>query len=124
MHIDSVNSKIGFLSPCGQIKSIAWDYLKNFDHSIILEEDDPLLPKILEVYDIQGIKDGSPTNKLIGLNINNELAKGYPECRLIVVKKVSTCENLIEVFYSLLKNKLNIKKITFISGENCASAEF
>ncbi|WP_297487890.1 hypothetical protein [uncultured Cetobacterium sp.] len=98
--------------------------MKNFDHSIILEEDDPLLPKILEVYDIQGIKDGSPTNKLIGLNINNELAKGYPECRLIVVKKVSTCENLIEVFYSLLKNKLNIKKITFISGENCASAEF
>ena len=35
-----------------------------------------------------------------------------------------TYENLIEVFYSLLKDQLNIKKMTFVSGDNCASAEF
>jgi len=58
------------------------------------------------------------------LPIENELAKAYPECRLVVVKKVATCENLIEVFYSLLKDKLNIKKMVFASGDNCASTEF
>ena len=57
-------------------------------------------------------------------NFDHELAKAYPECRLVVVKKVATCENLIEVFHSLLKDKLNIKKMTFASGDNCASAKF
>ena len=33
-------------------------------------------------------------------------------------------KNLIEVSYSLLKDQLNIKKMTFVSGDNCASAEF
>lgn len=119
-----VDKRTGFVYPCNGIKSIAWDYLKNFDHALIMQENDPLLPKILEVYEKQGIKEGTKTNTNMGLPIENELAKTYPECRLVVVKKVATCENLIEVFYSLLKDKLNIKKMVFASGDNCASTEF
>lgn len=116
-----VNESNGFVYPCNSIKRIAWDYLKNFDHGLILQENDPLLPVTLKAYEEQGIRNGAPTNTMTGLPIDTDLAKAYPECRLVVVKKVATCENLIEVFYSLLKDKLNIKKMTFTSGDNAAS---
>ncbi|WP_426709372.1 6-carboxytetrahydropterin synthase [Cetobacterium sp. SF1] len=119
-----VDERTGFVSPCNGIKRVAWDYLKNFDHALILQENDPLLPGILKTYEEQGIRNGAPTNTMLGVEFENELAKSYPECRLVVVKKVATCENLIEVFYSLLKDKFNIKKMTFASGDNCASMEF
>lgn len=121
---DTVDERTGFVYPCNGIKNIAWSYLKNFDHALILQENDPLLPVVLDVYEKQGIKDGSSTNTMLGLPIENDLAKAYPECRLVVVKKVATCENLIEVFHSILKDKFNIKKMTFASGDNCASAEY
>lgn len=111
----------GFVYPCNSIKRIAWDYLKNFDHALILQENDPLLPGVLKAYEEQGIRDGAPSNTMTGLPIANELAKAYPECRLVVVKNVATCENLIELFYFLLKDKLNINKMTFTSGDNAAS---
>ncbi|MGL6114252.1 MAG: 6-carboxytetrahydropterin synthase, partial [Cetobacterium sp.] len=107
-----VDERTGFVSPCNGIKRVAWDYLKNFDHALILQENDPLLPGILKTYEEQGIRNGAPTNTMLGVEFENELAKSYPECRLVVVKKVATCENLIEVFYSLLKDKFNIKKMT------------
>ncbi|MCL2642692.1 MAG: 6-carboxytetrahydropterin synthase [Candidatus Bathyarchaeota archaeon] len=119
-----VNSKNGFVQPCNDIKRIAWDYLQNFDHGLILQENDPLLPELLKVYEQQGIRNGVPSNRTKGLSIDTELAKAYPECRLVVVKKVATCENLIELFYSLLKDKLNIKKMTFTSGMNGASVTY
>lgn len=119
-----VNEKTGFVYPCNSIKAAAWDYLKNFDHALILQQEDPLLPPLLEVYGKQGIKDGAPSNRCLGLPIDMPLAKAYPECRLVVVKKVATCENLIEVFYELLKDKFNIKKMTFASGDNCATQDF
>jgi len=119
-----VDGRTGFVYPCNSIKRIAWDYLKNFDHALILQKEDPILPEILKVYEVQGIRNGSETNTMIGEPFDTALAKAYPECRLVVVEKVATCENLIEVFYSLLKDKLNIKKMTFASGDNCASAEF
>ncbi len=119
-----VNERTGFVYPCNSIKRLAWDYLKNFDHALILQKEDPLLPGVLSAYDTQGIRNGAPTNTMLGLPIDNDLAKAYPECRLVVVKKVATCENLIEVFYSLLKDKLNIKKLTFASGDNCASVDY
>ncbi len=119
-----VNAKNGFVYPCNSIKRIAWDYLKSFDHALILQKEDPLLPGVLAAYEEQGIRNGAPTNTMLGLPFDNELAKTYPECRLVVVKKVATCENLIEVFYLLLKDKLNIKKMTFVSGDNCASMDF
>ncbi len=119
-----VDKKTGFVWPCNSIKRTAWDYLQNFDHALILQEEDPILPHILDVYEKQGIRNGAPTNKMIGQSVNNDLAKAYPECRLVVVKKVATCENLIEVFYSLLKDKYPIKKLTFVSGDNAASTEY
>lgn len=119
-----VDERTGFAAPCNSVKAAAWNYLKNFDHALILQEDDPILPKIFEVYEQQDIRDGAPSNTMLGTKIDNELAKSYPECRLVVVKKVATCENLIEVFYSLLKNEYNIKKMTFASGDNCATSDF
>lgn len=120
----NVDAKTGFVYPCNGIKKLAWDMLKNFDHGLILQREDPLLPRVLEAYVEQGIRDGAPSNTMVGEAFENDLAKAYPECRLVVVKKVATCENLIEVFHSLLKDKLNIKKITFASGDNCASVEY
>ncbi len=119
-----VNERTGFVWPCNSIKKTAWDYLQNFDHALILQEQDPILPYILEVYEKQGIRNGAPTNKMIGLSVDNDLAKAYPECRLVVVKKVATAENLIEVFYSLLKDKYNIKNMTLVTGDNTASVEY
>jgi 6-pyruvoyltetrahydropterin/6-carboxytetrahydropterin synthase len=119
-----INKKTGFVTPCNGIKHLAWSYMQNFDHALILQENDPLLPELLKVYEKQGIKNGTPSNTTVGKPIDTELAKAYPECRLVVVKKVATCENLIELFYSLLKDKLNIKKLTFTSGANGASATY
>ena len=119
-----VNESNGFVYPCNSIKRIAWDYLKNFDHALILQEEDPLLPVTLRVYEEQGIRNGAPSNTMTGLPFDGDLAKAYPECRLVVVQKVATCENLIEVFYSLLKDKLNIRKLTFASGDNAASVTY
>ncbi len=116
-----VNENNGFVYPCNSIKRIAWDYLKNFDHALLLQENDPLLPGVLKAYEDQGIRNGAPSNTMTGLPIDTALAKAYPECRLVVVKKVATCENLIELFHSLLKDKLNITKMTFVSGDNAAS---
>ncbi|MDR1804322.1 MAG: 6-carboxytetrahydropterin synthase [Treponema sp.] len=119
-----VNNENGFVKPCNDIKRIAWDYLQNFDHALILQENDPLLPEILKVYEKQGIRNGTPSNKTKGLPIDTDLAKAYPECRLVVVKKVATCENLLELFYSLLKDKMKIRKMIFTSGMNGASATY
>lgn len=119
-----VSQADGFVKPCNGIKHLAWEYLQNFDHALILQENDPILPEILKVYENQGIRNGAPSNVTMGPAFENELAKAYPECRLVVVKKVATCENLIEVFHSFLKDKLNIKKMTFTSGMNAAVARF
>jgi 6-pyruvoyltetrahydropterin/6-carboxytetrahydropterin synthase len=119
-----VNAVTGFVTPCNGIKRLAWEYLKNFDHALILQENDPLLPGILDAYEKQGIRRGAPSNTSLGVAIDTDLAKSYPECRLVVVKKVATCENLIELFHSLLKDKLNIKKMIFTSGDNGAAVVF
>ncbi len=119
-----VDARTGFVYPCNSIKHIAWETLKNFDHALILQKEDGLLAGILDTYEKQGIRNGAPTNTMVGKAFDTELAKAYPECRLVVVKKVATCENLLEVFYALLKDKLNIKKMTFTSGDNAASMKF
>jgi 6-pyruvoyltetrahydropterin/6-carboxytetrahydropterin synthase len=121
---NGVNATNGFAVACNSIKNHAWEYLVNFDHAIILQKEDPILPELLKVYEAQGIKDGSAFNTSVGVDFENDLAKAYPKCRLVVVKKVATVENLIEVFYSLLKDTLNIKKLTFTSGDNAATVSF
>ena len=63
---DSINEGVNMVFPCNEIKKTAWNVLKNFDHALILREDDPLLPAILAVYEQQGIRDGAPQNTLTG----------------------------------------------------------
>ncbi len=119
-----VDEKTGFVYPCNKIKKIAWKYLMAFDHAIILQEQDPILPEMLKVYEKQGILQGAPSNTMLGAEFDNHLAKSYPESRIVVVKKPATCENLIEIFYELMKRELNIKRMKFKSGDNCATAEY
>ncbi len=121
---DNVEMGVNMVYPCNEIQKVAWNYIKNFDHALILREDDPLLPAILDVYEKQGIKDGSKNNTLKGPAFDTELAKAYPDCRLVVTKETLTVEGMIKIVYDLLKDKLNIAKITFTSGCNAASAEF
>lgn len=121
---DTVNEGVNMVYPCNEIKKIAWDVLKNFDHALILRADDPLLPAILDVYEKQGIKNGAPQNTMKGAAFKTELATAYPDCRLVVTKETMTVEGMIKIVYDLLKDKLNIAKITFSSGDNCASQEF
>ena len=121
---DSINKGVNMVFPCNEIKKTAWNILQNFDHALILREDDPLLPAILKVYEVQGIKNGTPTNKMKGPAFKTELATAYPECRLVVTKETMTVEGMIKIVYDLLKDKLNISKLTFYSGDNAASQEF
>ena len=83
---DTVNEGVNMVFPCNEIQKTAWDVLKNFDHALVLREDDPLLPAILDVYEKQGIKDGHPNNQMKGEAFKTELAIAYPDCRLVVTK--------------------------------------
>ena len=120
----SVNEGVNMVFPCNEIRKIAWDVLKNFDHALILRHDDPLLPAVLGVYEEQGIKDGHPNNCMKGPAFRTELATAYPDCRLVVTKETMTVEGMIKIVYELLKDKLNIVKLSFVSGDNTASEEF
>ena len=121
---DSVNEGVNMVYPCNEIEKTAWSVLKNFDHALVLREDDPLLPAILKVYEETGIKDGSPQNTMKGEAFKTELAWAYPDSRIVVTKETMTIEGFIKIVYDLLKDKLNIAKITFTSGVNIGSAEF
>lgn len=121
---DSIEAGVNMVFPCNEIQKTAWEVLKNFDHALILRQDDPLLPAILDVYEKQGIKDGAPTNKMKGPSFKTALATAYPECRLVVTKETMTVEGMIKIVYDLLKDKLNISKLTFTSGVNAASETY
>ncbi len=121
---ENVNEGVNMVFPCNEIQKTAWDVLKNFDHALILREDDPLLPAVLDVYAKQGIKEGHPNNIMTGPAFKTELATAYPSCRLVVTKETMTVEGMIKIVYDLLKDKMNIVKLTFTSGVNAASAEF
>lgn len=121
---DSIEPGVNMVFPCNEIQKTAWSLLKNFDHALILRQDDPLLPAILEVYEKQGIKNGTPTNKMKGEAFKTELATAYPDCRLVVTKETMTVEGMIKIVYDLLKDKLNIVKIIFTSGANAACQEY
>jgi 6-pyruvoyltetrahydropterin/6-carboxytetrahydropterin synthase len=121
---DTVNAGVNMVFPCNEIRKTAWEVLQNFDHALVLREDDPLLPAILDVYAKQGIRDGAPTNMQKGPAFKTDLATAYPECRLVVTKETMTVEGMIRIVYDLLKDKLNIVKITFTSGVNGAVQEY
>lgn len=61
---DTIEPGVNMVFPCNEIRKTAWEVLKNFDHALILREDDPLLPAILAVYDAQGIRNGAPSNRM------------------------------------------------------------
>ena len=121
---DCINKGVNMVFPCNEIKKIAWNILQNFDHALVLREDDPILPVILEVYEKQGIRNGAEENTMLGPAFDTELAKAYPECRLVVTKETMTTEGMIKIVYDLLKDKLNVVKLTFNSGSNTASEEY
>ena len=121
---DTVNPGVNMVFPCNEIQKTAWNVLKNFDHALILREDDPLLPAVLGVYEKQGILTGHPQNTMKGEAFRTELATAYPDCRLVVTKETMTVEGMIKIVYELLKDKLNIAKLTFTSGVNAAAQEY
>lgn len=121
---DTINKGVNMVYPCNEIKKIAWDVIRNFDHALILREDDPLLPAVLKVYEDQGIRHGAQNNTMIGPAFKTELATAYPDCRIVVTKETMTTEGMIKITYELLKDKLNIAKITFTSGSNAASEKY
>lgn len=121
---DSVEPGVNMVFPCNEIQKTAWDVLKNFDHALILREDDPLLPGYFRRIRKTGqLKQAAPQNKMKGEAFKTELAIAYPDCRLVVTKETMTVEGMIKIVYDLLKDKLNIAKITFTSGVNAATSE-
>ena len=48
---DTVEPGVNMVFPCNEIQKTAWSVLKNFDHALILREDDPLLPAILDMHE-------------------------------------------------------------------------
>ena len=52
-----------------------------------------------------------------------DLCTAYPDCRLVVAKETMTVEGMLKMVCGLLKDKLNIAKLTFTSGVNVASCE-
>ena len=121
---DTVNPGVNMVYPCNEIAKTAWSVLRNFDHALVLREDDPLLPAVLGVYEREGVRNGTPTNANRGPAFDNALGKAYPECRVVVTKETMTVEGFIRMVYLLLKDRLNLVKITFRSGDNTASATF
>ena len=121
---DTINMGVNMVFPCNEIQKTAWEVLKNFDHALILREDDPLLSAVLKVYEEQGIKNGAPQNTTKGEAFKTELATAYPDCRVVVTKETMTTEGMIKIVYELLKDKLNISKITFTSGSNTATEDY
>ncbi|MCQ2535454.1 MAG: 6-carboxytetrahydropterin synthase [Lachnospiraceae bacterium] len=121
---DTINEGVNMVFPCNEIKKTAWSVLQNFDHALILRRDDPLLPAILEVYEKEGIIDGTPNNTMMGRSFKTKLAEAFPKCRLVVTEETMTVEGMIRITHDLLKDKLNISKITFVSGANTACQEY
>lgn len=120
----NLTPEVNMVYPCNEIKKTAWNVLQNFDHALILREDDPLLPAVLDVYTKQGIRKGHRLNTMQGPAFKTTLATAYPECRLVVTKESMTIEGFIRIVYDLLKDQLNIVKITFSSGVNKGSCCF
>ncbi|MCL2846621.1 MAG: 6-carboxytetrahydropterin synthase [Firmicutes bacterium] len=122
---DTVDEKTGFAFPCKEAQKIAWaEAVDNFHHATLFQEGDPLLETVLATYKANGIVN-DPKHCVPLKKLDHPLVWSYPEYRIVVTKKVSTCENMCEIFHALLKDKMPIKKITFRSSAmNAATMEF
>jgi 6-pyruvoyltetrahydropterin/6-carboxytetrahydropterin synthase len=114
--VEGTPDERGFVHTVKDIQRTVWNVMQNFDHALLLQDIDPLMQPILDVYSKQDIKNGAPDNIQKGTAFKCELGYAVPDCRLVVTKKISTCENLAELFYELLKEKLKIKKLRFQSN--------
>ena len=125
LEIEGKPNKHGYAHACKEALKTAWAVADNFHHATVFQEGDPLLELVLSGYEKTGMKGttgrfGTPAKAL-----KHKLVWSYPESRIAVTKKPSTCENFCEIFYELLKDKLNIKKITFRSSLlNCATRNY
>jgi len=108
--------ELGFVTPVKNLQNTVWDLMQNFDHALLLQEGDPLIEAILSTYEKEGIKNGDKDNTQKGPAFKCDLAYAVPDCRLIVTKKISTCENLVEIFHELLHDKVNIRSLRFQSN--------
>jgi 6-pyruvoyltetrahydropterin/6-carboxytetrahydropterin synthase len=121
---DTVDPVTGYAHACKEGFKKAWEVCDHFHHATLFQEDDPLLEAVLSVYKKEGINN-DPEHCVPLIKIDHPLAWSYPEYRIVVTKKVSTCENLCELFYELLKDKMPIKKVTFRSSSmNAATKTF
>ena len=91
---EPINEGVNMAYPCNEIQKVAWSVLKNFDHALVLRQDDPLLPAILNVYEQTGIKNGTPQNKMKGEAFKTDLCEAFPDCRLVVTKETMTVEGI------------------------------
>lgn len=89
---DSIEAGVNMVYPCNEIQKVAWDVLRNFDHALVLREDDPLLPAVLDVYEKQGIRNGHPQNKMKGPAFKTELATALDLTLQIVERKAGIPE--------------------------------
>lgn len=121
---NKIDPATGFAYPCKDAMKIAWEVVDHFHHATLFQDGDPLLDALLAVYKKEGIVN-DPKHCVPLKKIDHPLAWSYPEYRIVVTKKVSTCENLCELFYELLKDKLPIKRIEMRSSPiNAASMSF
>ena len=121
---DEVDPATGFAHSCKEGLKKAWEVLDHFHHATVFEQGDPLLEATIDAYKKDGTNNNYDYCKPLK-KIDHELAWSYPEYRIVVTKKVSSCENLCELFHALLKDKMPIKKITMRSSlMNAASKEF
>ena len=118
-----VDENTGFAYPIKEAQKLAWAVADNFHHGTLFQEGDPLLELVLSGYEKSGIRSGAP-NTTPPKKLDHPLVRSYPECRVSVTSKVSTCEWFCEMFYELLKDKLNIKKVTFRSSSLNAASRY
>ena len=119
----NVDDVTGFTYPIKEAKKLAWEVANNFHHGTLFQEGDPLLETVLSTYEKAGIRNGAPST-VPPKKLDHPLVWSYPECRVSVTKKVSSCENFCEMFYELLKDKLDIKKVSFRSSSLNAASRY
>ena len=125
LEIEGELNEHGYAHAVKEAQKAAWAVADNFHHATIFQEGDPLLDLVLKGYEQTGMKGTTDRFGVPAKALKHELVWSFPESRIAVTKKPSTCENFCEIFYELLKDKFNIKKVEFRSSSlNAASKEF
>ena len=71
--------------------------LKNFDHALVLREDDPILPAILgSIRTARNSQRTPPESAERTKAFETELATAYPDARIVVTKETMTVEGMIK----------------------------